>query len=303
MKKIIFVTLILTIFSVYSKVVNLSTNPSGLSLIFDISKEYQITDQSIEGDKFKRIELPDEYGVEGNLAETEYFSTNYYFSAPQNCKVRLNYSEMQTSKFIKSELVPAKSPSNGLNGIVTTKYQKVEYRNDVERSSIKIEYIGKIRNYNLYKLTYYPLIFSKNEASLVSKVNVSIKFDNTFSNIPSKEITASDKLEEKILNLSYSKVNPFIETKATSSVFLDKQTKWMKLKISEEGIYKVTGRMISDKGLDIGSVLTSNIKVFSSAGEDLNISPVDSNYYHGATEIAREIVDVNGNTMFDSDDY
>ncbi|MDA3883958.1 MAG: C25 family cysteine peptidase, partial [Candidatus Delongbacteria bacterium] len=302
MKNIIFITVILTIFSVYSKVANLSTNSSGLSLTFDISEEYQITDQSIEGDKFKRIVLPNEYGVEGDLSETEYFSMNYYFSAPQNSNIDLKISNIQTSKFIKSELVPAKSPLHGPSGITTMVYKEYVYRADHERSSVEIEYIGKIRNYNLYKLTFYPLVFKDNEASLISKVNVNIKFNNTFNNIPTKEITASDKLEEKILNINYSKVNPFVKNKAISSVFLDKKTEWMKLKIAEEGIYKVTGRMISDKGVDISSALTSKIKVYSSSGEDLSIDPSGS-MYHGATEITREIVDIDGDGIFESDDY
>ena len=303
MKKIIIIALILANFLVYSKVVNVSTSPSGLSLTFNISKEYKIKKFNINGNEYKRIILPYEFAAEGNLSETEYFSTTYYFSAPQNSNVNLKFSNIQTSNFTKNELVPARSPLIGASGITTMEYKEPEYRNDIERSSVEIEYIGKIREYDLYRLTYYPLIFKDNEASLALKVNVRIKFDNTFSNIPTKKLIASDRVEEKILNLSYSKANPFVESKANTSVFLDKQTEWLKLKIAEEGIYRVTGGMISDRGVDVSSVLTSKVKVYSSAGEDLSVNPVDSNYYHGATEIAREIVDVDGDGIFESNDY
>jgi hypothetical protein len=295
MKKLIFITLILTIFSVYSKVTNLSTNSTGLSLIFDISDEYQVKDLSIEGDKYKKFVFSDDFAEEGNLSETEYFS--------QNSKVDLNFSNVQISKFIKSGLIPARSPLKGPSGIITMEYKEPKSRNDLERSSVEIEYIGRIRDHNLYKLTLYPLIFNGNGASLISKVRVSINFNNSFTHIPTKTIVTSDMLEEKILNFSYSKVNPFVKSKTTSSVFLDKQTEWLKLKIAEEGIYRVTGQMISDNGIDIGSTLTSKIKVYSSAGEDLSIDPSDSIYYHGANEIAREIVDVDGDGVFESNDY
>ncbi|MCK4979486.1 MAG: hypothetical protein KAS62_03770, partial [Candidatus Delongbacteria bacterium] len=308
MKKIIFVTLILILFTAYSKVINLSTSPTGISLTFDISKEYVIKDFYIEGNKYKKIILPDNFAVRNNFEETESFSTTYFFSVPNGSTAELNYSTNRSKSFNKNDLVPSKSSSKGPSGIITMNYKEFEHRNDIERPVAEIEYVGRIKQHNLYMLTYYPMIFKGNKAYFNPQLKVNIKFDRAFSIRPTKKNIPSDQLEKKILNLSYSKANPHIRSKQIAETFLDKSTEWLKLKISEEGIYRVTGAMISARGIDISSALSSNIKIYSSVGEDLSNNPKDSIYndqpiYHGAEEIAREIVDVDGDGIFEPNDF
>ncbi|MCK5760816.1 MAG: hypothetical protein KAH33_05950, partial [Candidatus Delongbacteria bacterium] len=308
MKKIIFVTLILIFFTAYSKVINLSTSPTGISLTFDISEEYEINDFYVEGNKYKNIFLPDNFTVLNNFEETESFSTTYFFSVPNGSTAELNYSTNKSISFNKNDLVPSKSPSKGPSGIITMNYKEFEHRNDIERPVAEIEYVGRIKQHNLYMLTYYPMIFKGDKAYFNSQLKVNIKFNRAFSIRPTKKSIPYGQLEEKILNLSYSKANPYIRSKQIAETFLDKHTEWLKLKISEEGIYRVTGAMISARGIDISSALPSSIKIYSSAGEDLSNSPKDSIYndqpiYHGAEEIAREIIDIDGDPMFGSDDY
>ncbi|MBN2789534.1 MAG: type IX secretion system sortase PorU [Candidatus Delongbacteria bacterium] len=302
MKKIIFFTLLITSMILNSKIVNLSTYSKGLSLTFDISGRLESRDVNIDGKTYKKFILPDEFILEGYVPETEYYSTSYYFSAPMNSSPELSYNSLQSEDIMKKDLVPAQSFLQGQDGILSSYYKETGQREDAERSAVTIDYIGRVDDHNLYKLTYYPLVFSKNKARMISEIDVNIKFNTPFVNTPSKKILPANDFEEKILNLSFSKINPYKKNKVLTEVFLDKPTEWIKIKIGSEGIYKVTGRMITDKGLDISSTLSSRIKVYSSAGEDLSNNPADS-MYHGALEIACEINDADNDGMFESNDY
>lgn len=298
--KVLGLLLFLVTFNLQASVKIHNSTEKGISFTIDNRNTTNIEKIEVGNNKLTRINIED-VSIVSNYGENEYYEKKYMISVPEGATPKINYNILQTETFRTSDLVPSQKLIITDDGMDYYKYVPTETENKnlpiVEFKPASINFEG----YNVYYLTFRPLTFDSQQAKLVNAINFDIRYGKNFSR--TEKITRSTgSLNKLILNAEFKADNTKSNLKTKTETFLDLKTKWMKLKISETGIYKVTGQDFIDNGIDINSVLTKKVKLFSSAGKDLN-EGLAGGIYHGAEEAARHIVDVNGNDFFDSEDY
>lgn len=77
---------------------------------------------------------------------------------------------------------------------------------------------------------------------------------------------------------------------------------WYQFEVRETGMYKLDQKFFSDARISLGSSNIKSIRIFGNGGKEL---PEDlaASRPNGLEEIARQVVDNNGNGAFDADDY
>jgi hypothetical protein len=274
---------------------------SGISIHENIS-DFSFEVLSIDGKDLKKCIFPKEYSKAGLYPETEYYERVFYFSAPEGSDPRLEISLNSSISLSNSELVPSQKFIKGKSGLISESYELPVKREDRESEHAEIVFFGQLNGMNLYRLLLRPMIVKNDQAVIGTDIGIKIRFGNDFDNPKADNPDPQDALEASIINFEYAKNNKVSKKKVTAPNFLDRQTEWVKLKIRDEGIYRITGASLVSSGLDITSALCSRIKVFSSAGKDIDNNPTLP-VYHGAKEISRKVVDSNGNGLFEDSDY
>ncbi|MBU4486589.1 MAG: hypothetical protein KKD38_06635, partial [Candidatus Delongbacteria bacterium] len=303
-KCFLFLLLFITV-SAYSRTSKIVHDQSGVAIIENIQNDFRFQSENINGSILKKIILPEDYLLASRYPETEFYEKIFYFAVPDGSKAKLNYNVLNSVSLVTSELVPAQKFIKGGVGILSAVYEIPEKRLERNLPHAEISYAGYINRMNVYKLIFRPLTIDGGKAYLATNISIKIKFDIEFDNDKAENIKPADLFEENIINLDYAKNNPVNKQKEIVQTFLDRQTEWVKIKIKDEGIYKISGASLKNLGLDISSAITERVKVYSSAGKDINNNPVDSLFpvYHGAQEISRRIVDGNGDGFFNDNDY
>lgn len=302
MKKFVFTAL--TVFAIFcSGATSIISESSGIQINETIAG-FKFEFEKIDGKDIKKCVFPDDYLKAGHYPETEFFEKTFHFAVPEGSSPSLDYSLNGTQTFNRSELVTFESFKKGKNGMIISSYEIPEHREDRELKPAELNYFGRMNNMDIYRVIFRPLTVKKDLAVISTGINIKVKFGRSFENPKAENKKAKDSFENSLINLDYALNNPVKFKKQTSECFLDRQTEWMKLKIKDEGIYKVTGSALRSEGADLSAVLCSRIKVYSGAGKDIENNPVDSLYpvFHGASEISRKVVDLNSNGYFEDGD-
>ncbi len=280
---------------------NFRSGRSGIELTDDAGSSVRIKNIEIGGDNYKELVLPGEYSPAGWYPSTQIYERVFTFAVPEDAVPHLTFSTSGIRKFTASELIPAKTFSKDPAGIISEVYTIPGERIETDAEHAELIRLGNSGTMELYRLIVRPLSVYGETANLAEKIYVKISFSKPFRNEAIKTDGADFKTDKDILNYEYAVSNPVVRKRKSEPVFLDRQTKWVRLQIKDEGIYKITGASLASLGIDLSPVLCDRIKVYSSAGKDLDQSPV-SLPYHGAQEITRIITDVNNDGFFNSTD-
>ena len=256
----------------------------------------------INGSKYKRLVLPETYSPSIDFPSTETFERIYTFAVPDGSVPSLSYTVSGIRNFKTSELVPSKSFIPGPDGISVEAYIIPEERTDTEMEHAQIVRFGHYEGMELYRLILRPLVIKGNRAVFAGRTDVIIKFSKEFGSEPADVSDIKGGFLKSVVNAGYAKADPVRMKKTKEPCFLDTGTEWIKVKVKDDGIYRISGASLRSLGLDLSAVMCSRIKVFSSAGKDLDNSPAASPY-HGAQEISRRIVDTNSDGYFNDNDY
>jgi len=261
---------------------SIQSGSNGISITDDAAAAYRIATISIDGQRFRKITMPETYYSSGSFPETETFGRMYTFAVPEGSVPSLSFQSPVSASFATSDLAPVKTFSKDKRGIYSEVYQIPEFRNDKELPHAEIVKFGRYGEMELYRLIVRPLVIRGGVAELSVRTDAKITFSRGFSNGKSTQSgSTGDKFLDTVINLDYGLANPLHSVKTKEPCFLDRNTEWVKLKIRDEGVYRITGASLRALGLDLSAVLCDRIKVYSGAGKDLENNPTTASY-HGA---------------------
>jgi len=155
----------------------------------------------------------------------------------------------------------------------------------------------------LYPIQYYP---ANHQVVIHRKMRIVVQFSGGKSlSVP----TALSQYEQDILSrkiINYSQAGIFRYLKPAKlfkrSLSYDLSTgRWFRIPIQQEGIYRITGALLSSNGVDIGSVQISTLHLYNYGGYAL---PYDSreDRPEDLNEIAIEVMDQDGDGFLDEND-
>jgi len=138
---------------------------------------------------------------------------------------------------------------------------------------IQVDQPGFIRNQRVVCLKFFPVEFSPQSdlIQLLDKIVVRINFNG--SPTASSDFTAGmdETFYEGLINYEQAK-----KWRAESKNIKQLKKKslltnpWYKIFINKEGIYKVTGKMLSEYGIDITTIDPATIKIYNNGGRELS---------------------------------
>jgi hypothetical protein len=286
----------------FSYAADVSFDNEGITVTDSPGRNVRISDRDIEGKKLKKISFPPDYYVYTSYPATELYERIYYFAVPEGGEPSLNFSVSGGVSYRAEELMPAAEFTFGKDGMATPFYLIPEKREDELKPYAEITFHGYMDEMKLYKLIFRPVVSDGEKASVVNSIKASVKFASPFSDRSSGRVKETATMKDIVLNYAVAIENPVRKRKLIEPVFLDRQTEWIRLKIKDEGIYRVSGAALRNAGIDIGSVMSDKIRLFSGAGKDIDNNPTTP-VYHGALEAARKVTDSNGNGILDDNDH
>jgi len=278
------------------------TSKRGMEIYDDAGAYLKSEDIKIGGVRYKKLVLPENYSPSIDFPSTETFERIYTFAIPDGAVPTLSYRTSGILNFRTSELVPSRSFIPGPDGMSAEAYIIPEERTDTEREHAGIVRFGHYEGMELYRLILRPLVIKGKTAEFAGRTDVSIKFSKEFGSEPADVSDIKAGFLKSVVNAGYAKADPVRLKKTKEPCFLDIGTEWIKVKVKDDGIYRISGAALRSLGLDLSAVMCSRIKVYSSVGKDLDNNPA-ALPYHGAQEISRRVVDTNLDGYFNDNDY
>jgi hypothetical protein len=263
---------------------------------------FKTEEVAIDGSIYKKLVLPEDYSPSIDFPATETFERIYTFAVPDGAVPSFSFTSSGIRNFSTAELVPSRSFIPGPDGMSAEAYILPEERTDNEREHAEIVRFGHYDRMELYRLILRPLVIKGKTAEFAGRTDVSIKFSKEFGSEPADVSDIKGGFLKSVVNAGYAKAEPARLKKTKEPCFLDIGTEWVRVKIKDDGIYRISGAVLRSLGLDLSAVMCSRIKVYSSAGKDLDNNPA-ALPYHGAQEISRRVVDTNSDGYFDDSDY
>ena len=324
-----------------ASVLKIKSSKKELLLKINLLDEVKIVNKNIDGKIYKKIGFTKEaenISSLGTFPEIEYLSKVIFFAVPKGSiptyQILNKSSELS---FERRSLIPSQKLVHGKENGIDYFYDYVHTNETIvndEKKVIELVKLGIENGLYLYKLEFYPLRFNNDHANLITEIDVMVSYktsefkkdtefktDNVYNknnniksnvrkplfNSPRKVKNPRNFFENSIVNFDIASENRHtINNRSLKPTFLDLKTRWIKMSLTQSGIYKVTGTELLelDENIDLNSINLDYISVFSSAGEDLdpNIHEIDE-IFHGAKEITRRVIDINGNDIFDEEDY
>ncbi|MCK5075947.1 MAG: hypothetical protein KAR38_06200, partial [Calditrichia bacterium] len=169
---------------------------------------------------------------------------------------------------------------------------------------------GSIFNVPVQPWKYSPVQFNaeNNSIKIIKKAEIKIKIPgNTKFNLPVNHNLQKrhyETLKRRIHNYSTVKLTPKIFKNArmkTSDYNLD-SGKWIKIKIENEGIYKLTYNTAEDAGFPVDDVNLNTVKMYGHHGVLLPAS-TSQEYNEGMVENPIKVIDNDEDGQWDSNDY
>ncbi|HXK49800.1 MAG TPA: type IX secretion system sortase PorU [Clostridiales bacterium] len=294
--------LILTTTALFAAGSEIFSSKRGIEISDAAGSYHKIEDVQIGGLRYKRLILPDNYSPSTDFPSTETFERIYTFAVPEGALPTLSYRTTGTQYFSTAGLVPSKSFIPGPGGISAEKYVIPEERADTEKEHAGIVRFGHYEGMELYRLILRPLVIKGKTAEFAGRTDISIRFSKEFESEPADVSDIKSSFLKSVVNAGYAKADPARLKKTKEPCFLDIGTERIKVKVKDDGIYRISGAALRSLGLDLSAVMCSRIKVYSSAGKDLDNNP-EASPYHGAQEIGRRVIDTNSDGYFNDNDY
>ena len=159
--------------------------------------------------------------------------------------------------------------------------------------------VGRSRGFLLGTLKMSPLqfSFSRNEVRIYSRLVVRIDFASAVAG----SLPVSSFLRNRFPAVPSNETAPRMRKISSDSPLA--QGDWYRMEVNETGIYKIDQSFLTKAGIALSSIGNINsIRIFGNGGKEI---PLDLTLPqpNGLEEVARLVVDKNGNGTFDADDY
>ncbi|MBN2856991.1 MAG: hypothetical protein JXN63_01180, partial [Candidatus Delongbacteria bacterium] len=228
------------VFFLQAETLSVNYDRNGLSIRENISGEVRFGKIRSGSTSYTRVLPGEDYIPAGQYPETRYYEKTFYFAAPENGEPGIIFSVSDITEFNKKELVPAEKFEKGSQGIISPVIVEPEKRKDSDFPPAELIYAGRMNGMEIYKIIIRPLIFRGEKAVLYKDISVSVKFKKAFENEAMKLSKPANAVEKEIINLNIAKNNPVRYRKEIVRTFLDRKTKWAKVRITEDGIYRIS---------------------------------------------------------------
>ncbi len=174
-------------------------------------------------------------------------------------------------------------------------------------SSIKI--IGKdnILGIPVLRWIYFPVVYSSEKKTFTVTTEAEIIIKTPSPKIALRgNLTKQHKklLAKTIHNFDISAIEEAVKTiSSAQEVTYDlNDGTWLRMTVDKEGLYKITYNTAVNAGLDPDGVELSRVKIYGNHGMLLSYATPSEDYY-GLRENGIKTVDLNGNGIWDEEDY
>ena len=228
---------------------------------------------------------------------------------PPGAKVTVQYQTGEKQELANTDVYPL-IVASGIRGEVLNQPDEAIYNNPNAYPGKIVEisdpYSFKNRNVvdiKIYPIQYYPI---EKRVQIYKSLSLQINLEGGKPSFRAGRISSSEKsfLKKQLVNFDQSQnwALPSSTTFGRTQVNYDFSVgNWYKIPLSADGVYRITGGFLTEQGLEISSIQTNTIQIFNYGG-----TPVDmqnsSNAPEDLNEIAIEVIDNNGNGIFDTDD-
>jgi len=166
------------------------------------------------------------------------------------------------------------------------------------------------RDQRVVQVTFYPVQCELNNKRIQMYDRMIVNFE--FNEIKSsgvgvqRYIDGDDRLYQNII-LNDKQARNWRKARRISNATLFKRSvyasgdDWYKISIRDEGMYRITGKMMTDYGIDIKAIEPSSIRLYNNGGTELSMDFL-SNDADSLIENAIRVVD-GGDGQFDATDY
>ncbi|MBN2009625.1 type IX secretion system sortase PorU [candidate division KSB1 bacterium] len=172
---------------------------------------------------------------------------------------------------------------------------------------IEIGEPGQMRDLQLVTIKLYPIQFIAAQNKILLHTSVRVKIQFVGGNIPASKPQAytaaeTELLSGAMLNFEQAKQWRIARTRSLAkktSPFAGQQ--WLKIVIKDEGMYKITGKTLSDFAIDIKSIDPSKLRLYNNGGRELDRSE-KAEPSEGLIENSM-LVEAGNDGVFDALDY
>ncbi len=195
---------------------------------------------------------------------TQYIKT-YQFAVPEPFNFNIKYSIRNFSKFEFSHNISGNSDSNTPE---TTTNDWVTSR-----------YLGIARNLHIAELKVFAYQYFGNFVVMPDTIDIEIIFKNPPLNHFAKNDLPFDFLlnpnQAKFWQIKEQPLN-FTNFESKKLSLLSNEQNYAKIKVCQEGIYKIDAQLLNSLGFNIPPELVKTIKIFGGHGRQLSESPSDA---------------------------
>jgi len=172
---------------------------------------------------------------------------------------------------------------------------------------IVIEKPGFLRNQRAVLMKIFPIQYfpQPQQIQIINKMTISISFNQTkeLRPITPNAISNDSFYDTAILNYEMAKnwQQPPKRQSLQKQIFSHSQN-WYKIFTKKEGIYRITGSMLSDYGISITAINPNTIQIFNNGGRELPRA-LYTTRSDSLMENAILVYDLDNNNIFDESDY
>ena len=208
-------------------------------------------------------------------------------------------------------------PQHGIEKVNAT-YRYTFIKNDSAYASmqpipselIKLSELKYFRDQRIVQITFQPVQFEAATKTILIYEHMTISLDfahgrETEQSFERQHILDDELYKAIILNNSQARKWRRNRASATSNLLKAKDSfqgnEWYKIAIKDEGIYRITGKMLTDYGIDIKTIDPATIRIYNNGGTELskNLNSADTD---SLIENAIEVHD-GRDGQFDVTDY
>ncbi|MBI3789110.1 MAG: type IX secretion system sortase PorU, partial [Ignavibacteriales bacterium] len=176
------------------------------------------------------------------------------------------------------------------------KFKTIDF---LPKDIVELADVGESRGLTLGTLKFYPVqvALGRNAARVYSRIVARIEFSGAASADFSPAIFLKGQLP------SFSSERSLAKSGKAASDSPLAQGEWYRMEVKENGIYKIDQSFFAKANISLSAIGNINsIRIFGNGGEELPES-LTAARPDGIDEIARLVVDRNGNGVLDSDDF
>lgn len=197
--------------------------------------------------------------------------------------------------YIDGKIMPQPELDN-LDDVAIEKYFAGEAYSDNVREEVELKYYGIATSNHIANVIIPNYSIENGKITYPDEIRVQIKFDTKSANIKSKKnISALPFLLNKNMANSWAITKGDLTLSGKKSEADLSSGNWLRVKITEEGLYSLTAKQLTDMGFDVNANLANTIKVLGNGGRMLSeyVSDGINNDYNEIPAIINK--DGNGN--------